>query len=135
MELARFLDLVFGQNYHVLGKHFAWLELLWLERYPSLPEILGDEDILCYTRNIWDSVRCFFFARDTWQRLIYFASPEILWERVTSFSLSEILGKEVNIFFVGNTLFCEKYLGKSECKWGLTGKKKACESYWLGTFS
>ena len=70
-----------------------------------------------------------FFARNTWQRVIYFALPEILWERVKSFSLPEIPGKETNIFlcrkYLGNTLFCEKYLGKSECKCGLTGKKKA----------
>ena len=46
LGVARFLDLVSGQNYHVLGKHFAWQELLWLERYFTLPEILGDGDIL-----------------------------------------------------------------------------------------
>ena len=71
----------------------------------------------------------FYFARNTWQRVLYFASTEILWEGVKSFSLPEILGKEVNIFlcqkYLENTLFCEKYLGKSECKCGLTGKKKA----------
>ena len=55
--------------------------------------------MLCFTKNIWDRVKTFFFARNTWERVKYFT------------------------------------LGQSECKWGLTGKKKACESYWLGTFS
>ena len=78
----------------LLGQNcFGWKDTLLCQKY------LGRREMLCFTKNIWDRVKNFFFARNTWERVKYFT------------------------------------LGKSECKWGLTGKKKACESYWLGTFS